>query len=155
MDLAFFARKAGVKVMLIESCSGGFASSYITSLTGSSSWFEGGVVSYSNKMKQDFLGVNEKVICDFGAVSEEVAAEMVSLPKYSKTNDVVSASITGIAGPGGGSKEKPVGLVCFGWAGSWGVITRVKKFAGNRNQIREQAAFYSITCLAKEISFIL
>lgn len=154
MDLAFFTRKAGVKIILLESCTGGLASAWITSLNGSSSWFEGGLITYSNFMKKFFLKVNEEDIQTHGAVSRKVAKEMaVALLKEPFLN-IVTASITGLAGPIGGSKKKPIGLVYFSWAGPWGVDTKSKIFKGSRQQIREQAALYSLTFLTKKIAAV-
>ena len=98
-----------------ESCTGGMVSSALTDLAGSSSWFDRGFVTYSNQAKVDSLGVQMDLIQNHGAVSEEVAREMaIGTITHSKAN--IGLSITGVAGPTGGSPEKPVGFVCFGWA---------------------------------------
>jgi nicotinamide-nucleotide amidase len=152
MDLAFFARKLGVKIVFLESCTGGLASSWISSLHGSSTWFEGGLVTYSNKMKTIFLGIDEHALEFHGAVSEQIAGSMAHSFFKKSFKNIVTSSITGIAGPGGGSQEKPVGLVFFGWDGPWGLKTLQKIFNGNRQQIREQAAMYAIINLAKKIA---
>ena len=154
MDLAFFARKFGVKIIFLESCTGGLTSSWISSLNGSSSWFEGALVTYSNRMKNVFLEVNEKELSSHGAVSAQVAASMANSLSKEKFANIVTSSITGIAGPGGGSQKKPVGQVFFGWGGPWGVDTTHKKFNGNRQEIREQAAKYAIINLAKRVALI-
>ena len=152
MDLAFFTRKLGVKIIFLESCTGGLVSSWISSLNGSSSWFEGALVTYSNRMKNIFLEVNEKELLIHGAVSDQVASIMAKALLKEKFTNIVTSSITGIAGPAGGSLKKPVGLVFFGWAGPWGVETLHKKFSGNRQEIREQAAKYAIINLAKRVT---
>ncbi len=98
-----------------ESCTGGMVSSALTDLAGSSNWFDRGFVTYSNQAKVDSLGVQMDLIQNHGAVSEEVAREMaIGTITHSKAN--IGLSITGVAGPTGGSLEKPVGFVCFGWA---------------------------------------
>ena len=103
LELAFLARKLGVKVVFIESCSGGLCSSWTTSIAGCSSWFEGGFVTYSNQMKQSVLGIDKKIIDKHGAVSRIVANKMVVSPSLKSFKGIVSTSVTGIAGPQGGS----------------------------------------------------
>lgn len=125
---------------LAESCTGGLVSALVTEISGSSQWFDSGMVTYSNQAKQDLLGVQETSLVKFGAVSEEVAAEMaLGAIKQGRAN--VAASITGIAGPTGGTPEKPVGTVCFAWVRDQSkLITKTCHFSGNRQQVREQAA---------------
>jgi nicotinamide-nucleotide amidase len=98
-----------------ESCTGGLIASYLTELAGSSAWFERGFVTYSNLSKQEMLGVDEVLIREHGAVSEQVA-ESMALGALHHSAASVSLSVTGIAGPDGGSALKPVGTVCFAWA---------------------------------------
>ena len=101
-----------LKISLAESCTGGLVSSSITSIAGSSNFFDSAIISYSNKSKIELLGINKNLILEHGAVSEEVAFSMSkNLHRLTKSN--ICASITGIAGPGGGSKQKPVGTVYF------------------------------------------
>ncbi|MFL2656014.1 MAG: CinA family protein [Burkholderiaceae bacterium] len=152
LELAFFARKFEVKIIFLESCTGGLASSWITSVNGSSTWFEGGLITYSDKMKKVFLGIKQQDLEFYGAVSDQVVAAMASAPLKKSSLNLVTCSITGIAGPTGGTQNKPVGLVFFGWAGSWGVETLQKIFDGNRQEVREQAAKYAIISLAKKIA---
>lgn len=124
---------------LAESCTGGMVSALLTEIPGSSSWFDSGFVVYSNQAKLDALNVKSQHIELYGAVSEEVAADM-AVGALFQGRASLAASITGIAGPGGGSEEKPVGTVCFGWAGeNRPVITCTKRFDGNRSSIRLQA----------------
>ena len=105
--------KKKLKISFVESCTGGMLSSTITSISGSSKVFNLGLVTYSNKMKIDILKVPKKIISKYGAVSKECCLSMVkNLSKISKAN--ISVSITGIAGPNGGTKLKPVGLVYIG-----------------------------------------
>ena len=121
-----------------ESCTGGWVSMLVTSIAGSSSWFDRGFVTYSNESKQEMLSVDEQVIEIHGAVSEETARHMVQgAMEHSRAQ--AGLSVTGIAGPGGGSIEKPVGTVCFGWLVDGHCETETCQFSGNRQEIREQS----------------
>ncbi|CUS49113.1 MAG: nicotinamide mononucleotide deamidase PncC [Idiomarinaceae bacterium HL-53] len=126
-----------------ESCTGGAVAAVCTSLPGSSRWFEGGIVSYSNELKENLLNVNPKTIDSHGAVSEECVLEMVRGAQFA-LNCEVTLGISGIAGPDGGTAGKPVGTVCFGWALKDKVVTDTKLFAGNRESIRQQAVGYCL-----------
>jgi nicotinamide-nucleotide amidase len=107
-------------------------------LAGSSAWFDRGFVTYSNAAKIEMLGVSAKTLEKFGAVSEEAAKEMaLGCLKHSQAQ--IAGSITGIAGPDGGSKEKPVGTVCFGIVLANQCLTNTQYFTGNREEIRQQA----------------
>ena len=122
-----------------ESCTGGLASALVTSIPGSSAWFDGGVVAYSNQAKQDLLQVSAETLKQCGAVSEQVAAEMASGLLQQGRADI-AVSVTGIAGPDGGTADKPVGTVCFGWASKTAPVkTRHFLFTGNRQEIRQQS----------------
>jgi nicotinamide-nucleotide amidase len=124
---------------LAESCTGGLASGLITEIPGSSAWFDSGLVVYSNQAKQDLLNVSAESLRQYGAVSEQVAIEMAN-GALNQGRANIAASVTGIAGPDGGSKEKPVGTVCFAWAGSdIASTTTTKHFSGNRQDIRKQS----------------
>ena len=106
-------KKKKIKISFAESCTGGMLSSYVSSISGSSKVFNLGLVTYSNESKIKVLKISKKVIRKYGAVSEQVCKAMVkNISKISKTN--MSVSVTGIAGPSGGSKKKPVGLVYIG-----------------------------------------
>jgi nicotinamide-nucleotide amidase len=124
---------------LAESCTGGMVAEAITSVAGSSAWFDCGFVTYSNQAKINMLGVSAQTLEKYGAVSEETAKEMVQgCLKNSQAQ--VAGSITGIAGPDGGTADKPVGTVWLAWAGdNLPLETKVYVFAGNRQQIRQQA----------------
>ena len=98
-----------------ESCTGGLIASFLTELAGSSAWFERGFVTYSNLAKQEMIGVDEALLRQHGAVSE-IVAESMALGALQHSTADVSLSVTGIAGPDGGSALKPVGTVCFAWA---------------------------------------
>ena len=125
-------------LVFAESCSGGLLSSSITSIPGSSQVFKGSIISYSNNLKQSLLNVPENLIKKFGAVSEEVA-ETMAINAKEKLNSDWCIAISGIAGPSGGNKEKPVGLVYISIAGPNGQITNIKKiFSSTRNRIEIQ-----------------
>lgn len=122
-----------------ESCTGGWVAKVVTDIPGSSSWFDRGFVTYTNGAKQDMLGVPARALEVHGAVSEEVAQEMArGALEHSLAG--VAVAVTGIAGPDGGSEDKPVGTVCFAWAleGRSPVTQRIQ-FAGNREEVRHQS----------------
>ncbi|HSG04543.1 MAG TPA: CinA family protein [Marinobacterium sp.] len=121
-----------------ESCTGGWVSALVTSVAGSSAWFDAGFVTYSNLAKQRMLGVREETLETQGAVSEAVVLEMVTGACInSKANCAVS--ISGVAGPDGGSLEKPVGTVWVGWRVHQHVWAQRFQFRGDRTEIRRQA----------------
>ncbi|MCY0856593.1 MULTISPECIES: CinA family protein [unclassified Cupriavidus] len=126
-----------------ESCTGGLVAAAITDVSGSSGWFERGFVTYSNEAKSTMLGVPAKLIRDHGAVSEEVARAMAE-GALLNSRAQVALSITGVAGPTGGTPEKPVGMVCFGWSNRITTKVETQRFRGDRQQIRRQAAEYAI-----------
>ncbi|MBB1634220.1 MULTISPECIES: CinA family protein [Cupriavidus] len=126
-----------------ESCTGGLVAAAITDVSGSSGWFERGFVTYSNEAKSTMLGVPAKLIRDHGAVSEEVARAMAE-GALLNSRAQVALSITGVAGPTGGTPEKPVGMVCFGWSNRITTNVETQRFRGDRQQIRRQAAEYAI-----------
>lgn len=129
-----------------ESCTGGGVGSAITSVPGSSAVFVGGVISYSNDVKREVLGVSAAKLEKFGAVSAEVAAEMAEGVRRLLKSDL-AVSLTGIAGPDGGSDEKPVGLVWFGLSTPTGTRTEKAIFIGNRERVREQAINHALGML--------
>ncbi|MBQ6136349.1 MAG: nicotinamide-nucleotide amidohydrolase family protein [Kiritimatiellae bacterium] len=129
-----------------ESCTGGGVGAAITSVPGASEVFAGSVVSYSNDVKRSVLGVDAKSLERFGAVSSEVACEMASGARRLMKTDL-AVSVTGIAGPGGGSEEKPVGLVWFGISSAAGTRTEKAIFQGGRDAVRAQAVMHAIGML--------
>lgn len=136
------------KIALAESCTGGLVCATLTDLAGSSEWFERGYITYSNEAKTECLGVPTELVESFGAVSEQVANAMATGAQQASGANV-AISITGIAGPSGGSKEKPVGTVCFGWviqssATESRIISKTMHFDGNRSAVREQAKDYAL-----------
>lgn len=137
--LATIAVDKGLRISTAESCTGGWVAQEITALAGSSEWFEAGFVTYSNEAKQSMLGVPGQLFISDGAVSEPVVRAMAA-GAISHSCAQLSVAISGVAGPGGGSEEKPVGTVWIAWQleGHEGVAERFL-FSGDRHQVREQA----------------
>ena len=131
-------------VSLAESCTGGLVSATLTELAGSSEWFERGYITYSNEAKTECLDVPAQLIESYGAVSEPVAKAMAEGARINSGSDV-AISITGIAGPSGGTAEKPVGTVCFGWATENQTLTKTMHFDGDRQAVRQQATEFALT----------
>ena len=136
----------GLTCATAESCTGGGVGSAITAVPGSSAVFAGGVISYSNDVKREVLGVSEQDLQTVGAVSPQVAAQMAEGARRLLKTDL-AVSLTGIAGPDGGSEEKPVGLVWFGLATRDGVRTEKCIFRGDRAQVRAQAVTHALGML--------
>jgi nicotinamide-nucleotide amidase len=127
------------QLVTAESCTGGLIAGQITEIPGSSAWFERGFVTYSNRSKQEMLGVTEDLIIQQGAVSEAVAEAMAN-GALSHSQGHIALAVTGIAGPGGGTLEKPVGTICFAWAAKNFTTQSTRKlYKGNRHTIRAQA----------------
>ena len=133
-----------------ESCTGGMISAGCTALAGSSQWFECGFVSYSNDAKHDMLGVPTALIDKHGAVSEEVAQAMV-LGALNHSKAQVALAVTGIAGPSGGSRAKPVGTVWFGWATPAGTFTEHQRFDGDRAAVRAATVRHALAGLLQRL----
>jgi len=130
-------------VSLAESCTGGLVCATLTELAGSSEWFERGYITYSNEAKTECLDVPAELIESHGAVSEPVAKAMAEGARINSGSNV-AISITGVAGPSGGSAEKPVGTVCFGWTTEDQALTKTMKFLGDRKMIRQQATEFAL-----------
>ena len=129
----------GYMLATAESCTGGGVAQAVTAIAGSSDWFDRGFVTYSNLAKQQMLGVSEASLIAYGAVSEAVVREM-ALGALQHSTAQVSLAVSGIAGPGGGSPEKPAGTVWFAWAQDNGnVIVARHLFQGNRDEVRAQS----------------
>ncbi|WP_336219808.1 nicotinamide-nucleotide amidase [Citrobacter amalonaticus] len=145
VGLALKAR--GATVTTAESCTGGWVAKAITDIAGSSAWFERGFVTYSNEAKSQMIGVREGTLEQHGAVSEPVVVEMaIGALKAARADFAVS--ISGIAGPDGGSAEKPVGTVWFAFASARGEgVTRRECFSGDRDAVRRQATVYVLQTL--------
>jgi len=136
-------KKKGQTLVTAESCTGGWVAQAITSVAGSSIWFERGYVTYSNEAKRELLGVSQKILSTKGAVSEETARAMAR-GALRKARGSVSVAVTGIAGPGGGSPGKPVGTVCFAWARGRAVRSETKRFKGGRSRVRRQSVLHAL-----------
>ena len=141
-----------LKLTTAESCTGGGLSYWLTSVPGSSVWFERGFVTYSNAAKNEMLGVSFQILEEFGAVSEETARAMAKGALQFSSADF-SIAITGIAGPDGGSPEKPVGTVWIAWAGKdFNIMTQVFVFRGDRQAIRLAAMVKAVEGLLSLLS---
>jgi nicotinamide-nucleotide amidase len=133
----------GLKLATAESCTGGWVAMALTAIPGSSDWFERGYVTYSNAAKREDLGVAEETLRQHGAVSEEVAREMAA-GAIKRARAQVALAITGVAGPAGGSAEKPVGLVCFAWAHGSKMVSEMMRFGGDRESVRRQSVLHAL-----------
>ena len=137
--LAQALRNRGLTCATAESCTGGLVGAMLTAVPGSSDWYVGGVISYANEVKQGLLGVRRDDLERVGAVSEPVVRSM-ALGACAATGAQAAMSTSGVAGPGGGSVEKPVGTVWMGWALNGESRAKVFHFAGDRDAVRVQAA---------------
>ncbi len=137
---------------MAESCTGGMLAQQCTSVPGSSIWFECGFVTYSNASKIRLLGVQANVLSEYGAVSSQVA-ELMALGSLEHSDATISVAITGVAGPGGGTDDKPVGTVYIATAQKGHVAhSKLHIFSGDRQSIREQSAQSAIEQLLERIS---
>jgi len=137
-------KASGQRIVTAESCTGGWVAQVVTSVAGSSAWFERGFVTYSNEAKQELLGVPAQVLGRHGAVSEETAGAMVE-GALARSHGSVALSITGIAGPTGGTPAKPVGTVCFGWMVKGGEpVTQTRVFEGDREEVRRRSVVHAL-----------
>jgi nicotinamide-nucleotide amidase len=143
-------RAAHALLVTAESCTGGWVAQVVTSVAGSSEWFERGFVTYSNDAKQELLGVQGETLQRHGAVSEETAKEM-ALGALARSKGSVALSLTGVAGPGGGSPGKPVGMVCFAWARHGMVASQTCHFAGDRESVRRQSVIHALQGLLERL----
>jgi nicotinamide-nucleotide amidase len=134
------------KMATAESCTGGLIAAACTDLAGSSDWFECGFVSYANQAKTEMLGVDAQLITQHGAVSEPVARAMAQ-GALQHSAAQVSVAVTGVAGPGGGSADKPVGTVWFAWGMPSGLTSEVQHFKGDRAAVRAATVQHALTRL--------
>jgi nicotinamide-nucleotide amidase len=133
-----------MKLVVAESCTGGGIAQTITEMPGSSGWFERGFVSYSNESKMELLNVSAETLNTFGAVSVEAAAEMAQ-GALQNSHAQISVAVTGIAGPEGGTDDKPVGTVCFAWSSiTMGTVTTSTQFQGDRQAVRLQSILMAL-----------
>jgi nicotinamide-nucleotide amidase len=146
--LARLLPQRGWMMASAESCTGGLIAAACTDLAGSSVWFERGFVTYSNAAKTELLGVDAQLIEQHGAVSEPVAHAM-ALGALRHSQAQVSVAVTGIAGPSGGSADKPVGTVWFGWAIDGAVHTQLQVFEGDRAAVRAAAVRHALAGLVR------
>lgn len=129
----------GLMLVSAESCTGGWLGQAITSTAGSSAWYERGFITYADISKHEMLGVSSKTLEQYGAVSEETAYEMAE-GAITRSHAQVAVAVTGIAGPDGGTADKPVGMVCFSWIIKEGLARAETRYlSGNREAIRQQA----------------
>lgn len=133
----------GLMLATAESCTGGLIAAACTELAGSSNWFERGFVTYSNTAKAQMLGVDAALIAEHGAVSEPVARAMAQ-GAVQHSSAPVSLAVTGVAGPGGGSADKPVGTVWFAWTTPGVLHSEVQHFAGDRRAVRQATVRHSL-----------
>ena len=137
-------RAKGMMLATAESCTGGWVAQAITAIGGSSEWFERGFVTYSDAAKQEMLGVSARTLAAYGAVSEKTAREMAA-GALTHSRAQVALAITGIAGPTGGTSEKPLGMVCLAWAAKDGVPNaETRHFKGNRDSVRRQSVIAAL-----------
>ena len=138
-----------------ESCTGGWVAQAVTSVAGSSHWFERGYVTYSNAAKREQLGVSRRTLESHGAVSEQTAREMArgaltrSRGTLRRARGTMAVAITGIAGPGGESAGKPVGTVCCAWGQGRKIASETKRFSGGRNSVRRQSVIHALRGVLK------
>ncbi len=144
-------KKKHLTIATAESCTGGLIAHTLTNVSGSSEYFDRGVVSYSNKAKMELLGVSEKTLCQYGAVSEQTAKAMAKgLRERSKVD--IAIATTGIAGPIGGTKEKPVGLVYIAMVTSVSIVAKQFNFTGNRLQNKQSTCVAALSMLLDYLS---
>ncbi|RUO65502.1 nicotinamide-nucleotide amidase [Pseudidiomarina planktonica] len=144
-ELGQWLSKRKLHIATAESCTGGGIGYAISAIAGSSDWFHGGIISYSNAVKQQQLGVSSTILDDQGAVSAATAEAMATGVRQS-LNAHVGIAVTGIAGPGGATPGKPVGLVWFGLATTTGVTSWSRHFEGNRHQVRTATILEALRC---------
>ncbi|WP_086983104.1 nicotinamide-nucleotide amidase [Vibrio aphrogenes] len=150
-ELHILSKRVGIKLkqqsqilVTAESCTGGGIASAITDAAGCSAWFDRAFVTYSNEAKMEMLDVKAETLEEFGAVSEQTVNEMV-LGALQFSRGSYAVAVSGIAGPSGGTEEKPVGTVCFGWGNAQGVLeTATHHFSGNREEVRLQACWHAL-----------
>ena len=142
-SLLDLCRMRKLTIATAESCTGWLVSAAMTDVSGSSAWFERGFVTYSNEAKSQMLGVPAALIRERGAVSEPVAHAMAE-GAVLNSRAQVAVAITGVAGPTGGTPDKPVGMVCFGWSNRLETRVETRHFKGDRKQVRLQAAEHAL-----------
>jgi len=145
-------KRQGLMLATAESCTGGWVAQVVTSVAGSSEWFERGFVAYTNLAKREMLGVSTTTLSRYGAVSEQCARAMAE-GALTHSHAQVALAITGIAGPSGGTPEKPVGMVCFAWAGKKRDTNSAKHlFTGDRESVRRQSVAMALQGLLEYLN---
>jgi nicotinamide-nucleotide amidase len=144
-------KKRNLKLATAESCTGGWIAQTVTSVSGSSGWFDRGFVTYSNEAKKELLGVRGGTLSRHGGVSLETAKEMAA-GALARSRAQVAIAVTGVAGPGGGTKAKPVGTVCFAWSRKRGAMESfVRHFRGGRERVRRQSVVFALKGLLERL----
>lgn len=141
----------GLKIVTAESCTAGLVAKLLTDQAGSSSWFERGFVVYSNEAKMEMLGVSHKTLDKHGAVSRQTVHQMAEGALKNSYADIALA-ISGVAGPYGGSEERPVGTVWFAWGAESSLYEQMHRFHGNRGEVRLAAAQFALAGVLRQIS---
>ncbi|WP_300650899.1 CinA family protein [Hydrogenophaga sp.] len=150
LDLARELKARGHTMATAESCTGGLIAGACTEVSGSSDWFERGFVTYSNAAKTELLGVPVELIAQHGAVSEPVARAMAA-GALAHSPAQLAVAVTGVAGPTGGSADKPVGTVWFGWATPAGTVTEHQRFDGDRAAVRAATVRHALAGLLQRL----
>jgi nicotinamide-nucleotide amidase len=137
-------KRQGLMIATAESCTGGWIGQAITMVPGSSDWFERGFITYTYISKREMLGVSGQTLARHGAVSEQVVREMAR-GALARSHAQVAVAISGVAGPGGGTPEKPVGTVCLAWAMKRGkLVVETKRFRGDRDAVRRRSVAHAL-----------
>lgn len=150
LTLARELKRRGLMMASAESCTGGLIAGACTDVSGSSEWFERGFVTYSNAAKVELLGVPPELIAQHGAVSEPVARAMAA-GALAHSPAQLTVAVTGVAGPTGGSVDKPVGTVWFGWATPAGTFTERQRFDGDRAAVRAATVQHALAGLLQRL----
>ena len=145
-------RQQELMIATAESCTGGWIGQAITMVPGSSEWFERGFITYTYISKREMLGVKARSLARHGAVSEQVVREMV-LGALNNSHAQAAVSVSGVAGPSGGSPDKPVGTVCFAWARKGrATVVETRRFRGDRDQVRRRAVIHALRGVLKIVA---
>ncbi len=150
-SLPTILKQKSLTIAVAESCTGGNLSALLTQESGASEYFDRGFITYSNNAKMELLGVKQSTLETYGAVSEQTALEMVRGVMQNSNADI-GVSITGVAGPTGGSKDKPVGMVCFGFCIAGEYTATTQHFDGERQKIVQSSVNFVVNALLKQLS---
>ncbi len=150
-DVGELLREKNLTISVAESCTGGLVGDLLTNISGSSDYYMGGIISYSNRAKEELLGVSQKTLSSKGAVSEEVAKQMASGVREA-LHTTIGVGITGIAGPLGGTPKKPVGLVYVAVCSDKGIVCKKNLFKGSRTDVKTQSAYRALKMVIEFVS---